>query len=231
MRACGGVWIAHGSGSADRETVDRNDRVAVPPERSRLFAAPRLAQRGGAGRLLLRLRQRRLVAALSHRLRAADLPRERLGALRRRQSPLRRRRRAGGAARGPDRAGAGLSFRAAAAHDPRTAAARHRHHVLAHSLAKRRDLQHLSVARGDHRRVARQLDPRLSHALSLQQFPGRRRPLHGEPHRPRAQFGDAGRPRDAGARLSDLDRMAAGGAGARTRRSPSAAASWSSDSG
>ncbi|HYR00445.1 MAG TPA: trehalose-6-phosphate synthase, partial [Casimicrobiaceae bacterium] len=32
MRACSGVWIAHGSGSADRETVDRRDRVAVPPE-------------------------------------------------------------------------------------------------------------------------------------------------------------------------------------------------------
>jgi len=32
MRACGGVWIAHGSGSADRESVDRNDRVAVPPD-------------------------------------------------------------------------------------------------------------------------------------------------------------------------------------------------------
>jgi trehalose 6-phosphate synthase len=32
MRACGGVWIAHGSGTADRETVDRNDRVAVPPD-------------------------------------------------------------------------------------------------------------------------------------------------------------------------------------------------------
>jgi trehalose 6-phosphate synthase len=31
MRACGGTWIAHGSGSADRETVDANDRVAVPP--------------------------------------------------------------------------------------------------------------------------------------------------------------------------------------------------------
>ena len=26
MRACGGTWIAHGSGTADRETVDRNDR-------------------------------------------------------------------------------------------------------------------------------------------------------------------------------------------------------------
>ena len=32
MRACSGSWIAHGSGSADREVVDRNDRVAVPPE-------------------------------------------------------------------------------------------------------------------------------------------------------------------------------------------------------
>ena len=31
MRACGGVWVAHGSGSADRDTVDREDHVAVPP--------------------------------------------------------------------------------------------------------------------------------------------------------------------------------------------------------
>jgi trehalose 6-phosphate synthase len=33
MRACSGTWIAHGSGSADREVVDRCDRVAVPPEK------------------------------------------------------------------------------------------------------------------------------------------------------------------------------------------------------
>jgi trehalose 6-phosphate synthase len=33
MRACSGTWIAHGSGSADRTTVDRNDRISVPPER------------------------------------------------------------------------------------------------------------------------------------------------------------------------------------------------------
>ncbi|MBS0308998.1 MAG: trehalose-6-phosphate synthase [Proteobacteria bacterium] len=33
MRACSGTWIAHGSGSADHETVDRNDRVQVPPGR------------------------------------------------------------------------------------------------------------------------------------------------------------------------------------------------------
>ena len=32
LRACDGTWIAHGSGDADRETVDRNDRLAVPPD-------------------------------------------------------------------------------------------------------------------------------------------------------------------------------------------------------
>lgn len=32
MRACGGTWIAHGSGSADQETVDAHDRIAVPPD-------------------------------------------------------------------------------------------------------------------------------------------------------------------------------------------------------
>ncbi len=31
MRACGGIWVAHGSGSADRDTVDAEDHVAVPP--------------------------------------------------------------------------------------------------------------------------------------------------------------------------------------------------------
>lgn len=31
MRACSGTWIAHGSGSADRQVVDRFDRVGVPP--------------------------------------------------------------------------------------------------------------------------------------------------------------------------------------------------------
>ena len=32
MRACGGTWVAHGSGTADRETVDRFDRIRVPPD-------------------------------------------------------------------------------------------------------------------------------------------------------------------------------------------------------
>jgi trehalose 6-phosphate synthase len=32
LRACNGTWIAQGTGDADRETVDRSDRVQVPPE-------------------------------------------------------------------------------------------------------------------------------------------------------------------------------------------------------
>ena len=32
MRACSGVWVAHGAGTADRLTVDRYDRIRVPPD-------------------------------------------------------------------------------------------------------------------------------------------------------------------------------------------------------
>ncbi len=32
LRSCGGVWVAHGSGDADRQMVDEHDRVQVPPE-------------------------------------------------------------------------------------------------------------------------------------------------------------------------------------------------------
>ena len=31
MRVCRGVWVAHGSGSADKEVVNKNDEVKVPP--------------------------------------------------------------------------------------------------------------------------------------------------------------------------------------------------------
>jgi trehalose 6-phosphate synthase len=31
MRACSGTWIAHGGGSADRDVVDKHDRLTVPP--------------------------------------------------------------------------------------------------------------------------------------------------------------------------------------------------------
>jgi len=32
LNACGGTWVAQGSGNADRETVDKNDRIMVPTE-------------------------------------------------------------------------------------------------------------------------------------------------------------------------------------------------------
>ncbi len=32
MRACSGTWVAHGSGSADRDVVDKHDRIQVPPD-------------------------------------------------------------------------------------------------------------------------------------------------------------------------------------------------------
>src|SRR5947209_6388031 len=32
LRACGGTWVAHGSGDADRAAADEHGRVAVPPE-------------------------------------------------------------------------------------------------------------------------------------------------------------------------------------------------------
>ncbi len=49
MRACSGTWIGHGSGSADREVVDRKDHVAVPPGEAsytlrRVWLEPELEQ-------------------------------------------------------------------------------------------------------------------------------------------------------------------------------------------
>ena len=35
LRACEGTWLAHGSGNADRETVDAYDRLPVPPDEPR----------------------------------------------------------------------------------------------------------------------------------------------------------------------------------------------------
>src|SRR5262249_56954323 len=35
MRACGGVWVAHGSGDADREASDPAGRLGVPVEEPR----------------------------------------------------------------------------------------------------------------------------------------------------------------------------------------------------
>lgn len=35
LKACGGLWVAHGGGSADRDTVDSRNIIRVPPENPR----------------------------------------------------------------------------------------------------------------------------------------------------------------------------------------------------
>lgn len=35
MRSCGGLWIAHGSGDADKLVVDKNSKIKVPPDEPR----------------------------------------------------------------------------------------------------------------------------------------------------------------------------------------------------
>ena len=55
--ACDGKWVAHGSGDADRETVDANAHLAGSARRSKVHAAQSVADQRGRRRLLLRLFQ------------------------------------------------------------------------------------------------------------------------------------------------------------------------------
>ena len=99
--------------------------------------------------------------------------------------------------------------------DARALAPGDHHHVLAHPLAECRDVRHLPVARGDHRRAARQLDPRLPHAVPLQQLLRDRRSVPREPDRPRERRRSRSAGNEtAGPPVSDLHRLAAGGSGA-----------------
>ena len=141
MRACGGVWIAHGGGSADRETCDANDRLQVPPDDPtytlrRVWLTDEeqdgyyygLANEG--------------LWPLCHIAFVRPAFREQDWALYKEvNAALRRRRRRGGELRKSRGAGAGLSFRAAAAHDPPAPAQGDHHHLLAHSLAQCRNLR------------------------------------------------------------------------------------------
>ena len=223
MRACSGTWIAHGAGSADRDTVDRHDHVMVPPDKPsyrirRVWLSEEEEKGyyfGFANEGLWPL------CHIAHT--RPDLPRARLGALQDGQPPLRRRGRRRGAHRRPDRAGAGLSLRAAAAHGARAPAARDHHHLLAHPLAQPGGVRHLPVARGGARRHARLVDPRLPHAVPLQQLLRHRRPLPRGARRPRDLHHLLRRRADRGAPLPDLDRVAAERARGRRRRCRNAA--------
>ena len=81
MRERGGVWIAHGDGSADRAVVDGGDKVRVPPDRPSYDAAAPVGRSGAVQLVLRRLRERGAVAALPSRRRASAVPDRGLGGL------------------------------------------------------------------------------------------------------------------------------------------------------
>ena len=149
LRASDGTWIAQGTGNADRETVDASRARARSAGASAVHPAPRVGHGGGGKRILLRVRQRGLVAALSHRAYPADIPLAGLGVLSGGQ-PAVRRCRAGRDRRRdrPDSSGAGLPFRATAENDQGRAAGRAGSDILAHSVAESGGVRHLPVAGG-----------------------------------------------------------------------------------
>ena len=146
MRACSGIWIAHGSGSADRDTVDRNDRIGVPPGRPGLSAASRLAHGRGRGRATTtasrtracgrsatsRTRGRRFAPATSSTTARSTR------ALRRRWWRKRRRRTPSSSCRT-------ITSRCCR-DDPQALARRHDHHVLAYPVAQSGGVRDLPVA-------------------------------------------------------------------------------------
>ena len=81
LRASGGVWVAHGSGSADRDVVDAGDRIRVPPDSPsytlrRVWLSERI-ERG----VLLRAGKSRSLAALPRGIPPAAIYGEKLGQL------------------------------------------------------------------------------------------------------------------------------------------------------
>ena len=170
MRATGGVWVAHGSGSGDHETADERGRLARAAGQAVVHAAARLADAGRGARLLLRLLQPRALAALPHRVHAAGFRRVRLGAVRARQREVRRGRARRNRRLAGDRPRAGLSLCAAAAARQAAPPGRRHQPFLAHPLAAPRGVPHLPVAGRNSRRAARQRPARLPRAAALQQL-------------------------------------------------------------
>ena len=138
MRATGGVWVAHGSGSGDRETADEHGRLAVPPDKPSYTLASHLADQRRRRRLLLRVRQPGVVAPLSHRVYTARVRRVGLGAVCSGEREVRRGRARRDRGFSRDRSRSGLSFRPAAATRQEPPPRCDHQSLLAHSLAASR---------------------------------------------------------------------------------------------
>ena len=217
MRACSGTWIAHGSGSADRETVDA--------ERSRAWCrrSTRHTASGASGSPRRRSRATTTasptkglwplchIAHTRPTFRAPDWEHYRTVNRRFADVVVEEARTENPIVLVQDYHFA-LLPRMVRERLPR----RDHHHFLAHPVAEPGGLRHPPLARGRARRPARLEHPRLSHAVPLQQLLRHRGPLPRGARRPRDLHDLLRRRADRGAPLSDLDRMAAGGA----RREP-----------
>ena len=213
MRACSGTWIAHGSGSADREVVDAHDRVACRRE-SPPTAAPDLAH--------ARKRSRATTTALPTRGCGRSAMSRTCGRCSARATGSSTAR-STGASPTPSCAEATarirscwcrtITSRCCRAMIRERAAARDDHHVLAHPVAESRGVRDLPVARASSSRAcsaaASSASTRSSTATtsSIPSTATSRRASSARPSRSRfaAQI-------DRGPALSDLDRMAAGAA-------------------
>jgi trehalose 6-phosphate synthase len=135
MRACAGTWIAHGSGTADRETVDKHDRVDVPPGESayrlrRVWLTPEEESGYYSGFANEGLWPLCHIAHVRPVFRSSDFAQYRAVNAKFADAVVK------SAHRRADRARAGLPLRAAAAHDPRAASQCNCRHVLAHPVAE-----------------------------------------------------------------------------------------------
>ena len=208
MRACSGVWVAHGSGSADRETVDIKDRIPVPP---------------GEGSYLLRRvwlteRRRRATTTAS--------PTRGCG----RSATSRTRARCSAPRTGPTTARSTASSPTRCARRSiattrscwcRTTTSRLAPRMIRETLPRATiimfwhipwpNAERFGICPWREELLAGMLGSsiaRLPHPAPLQQLHRLGRRLPGEPHRSRGARGGAGRPQHAGAAVSDLDRVA-----------------------
>ena len=207
MRACSGVWVAHGSGSADRETVDIKDRIRGAAGRG----APTCCGASGSPR-----RRRRATTTASPTRacgRSATSPTRarcsapRTGSTTCGQPQVRRRGVRGGRSRRPDRAGAGLPLRLA----PRMIRERCRAPRSSCSGTSRGRTPSASASARGARSCSRACSARASSAStpsSTATTSSTRSTASWRPHRSRGERGGAGRPQHAGAAVSDLDRVA-----------------------
>ncbi len=135
LLAAEGTWIAHGAGSADRETVDAKDHLRVPPDHPR-YTLRRVWLSAEEEKGYYEGFSNEGIWPLPHCAHSSHFSSRGLGRLSGSQSPLRRCRHRRNAIHGVTHCpGAGLSLRVASPHDQGSQARRPRGHLLAHSLA------------------------------------------------------------------------------------------------